>query len=48
MPTDDWSTEETDDALYADQRNFYEVERWSGMGSELGCCGSGPSPNMAI
>ncbi len=25
----DWSDEETDDPLYADRRNFYEVEKWS-------------------
>jgi hypothetical protein len=27
--TDNWSTEETDDPLYADRRNFYKVEKWS-------------------
>ena len=27
--TDDWSHEETDDPLYADQHNFYKVEKWS-------------------
>jgi hypothetical protein len=27
--TDNWSHEETDDPLYADRRNFYEVEKWS-------------------
>jgi hypothetical protein len=26
---DDWSSEETDDPLYADRRNFYKVEKWS-------------------
>jgi hypothetical protein len=25
----DWSAEETDDPNYADDRNFYKVERWS-------------------
>jgi hypothetical protein len=25
---DNWSTEETDDPLYADRRNFYKVEKW--------------------
>jgi hypothetical protein len=25
----DWSDEETDNPLYADERNFYKVERWS-------------------
>ena len=24
-----WSDEETDDPVYADQRNFYKVEKWS-------------------
>jgi hypothetical protein len=27
--TDNWSTEETDDPLYADRRNFFKVEKWS-------------------
>jgi hypothetical protein len=27
--TDEWPHEETDDPLYADQRNFYKVEKWS-------------------
>jgi hypothetical protein len=26
---DDWSSEETDDPLYADRRNFYKVEKRS-------------------
>jgi hypothetical protein len=25
----DWSDEETDDAHYADDRNFYKVELWT-------------------
>jgi hypothetical protein len=25
---DDWVSEETDDPLYADRRNFYKVEKW--------------------
>jgi hypothetical protein len=25
----DWSDEETDNSLYADQRRFYKVEQWS-------------------
>jgi hypothetical protein len=25
----DWSDEQTDDPLYADDRNFYKVEAWS-------------------
>jgi hypothetical protein len=27
-----WSDEESDDPLYADRRNFYKVEKWSGDG----------------
>jgi hypothetical protein len=27
-----WSEEETDDPHYADRRNFYKVEKWSGDG----------------
>jgi hypothetical protein len=27
MTQDDWSHEETDDPLHADQRNFYKVEK---------------------
>ena len=27
--TNHWSTEESDDQLYADRRNFYTVEKWS-------------------
>jgi hypothetical protein len=27
MPADDWSHGETDDPLYADDRNFYKVEK---------------------
>jgi hypothetical protein len=33
--TDDWSDEETDDPLYADQRNFYKVEKWSKDGQRV-------------
>ena len=29
MPADHWSHEETDDPLYADRRNFWEVEKGS-------------------
>jgi hypothetical protein len=29
MTDDHWSDEETDNPLYADERNFYKVERWS-------------------
>jgi hypothetical protein len=29
MPDDDWSDEETDDPPYADERNFYKVEKWT-------------------
>jgi hypothetical protein len=31
MP-DDSSHEETDDPGYADRRNFYKIEKWSGNG----------------
>ena len=34
MP-DDWSHEETDDPGYADQRNFYKVEKWSWDGQRV-------------
>ena len=34
MP-DDWSHEEADDPLYADQRNFYKVEKWSRDGQRV-------------
>ena len=27
--TADWAIEETDNSLYADERNFYKVEKWS-------------------
>jgi hypothetical protein len=27
--------EETDDPLYADKRNFYKVERWTGDGTKV-------------
>jgi hypothetical protein len=30
-----WSHEETDDPLYADQRNFYKVEKWSRDGQRV-------------
>ena len=33
--SDDWSHEETDDPLYADQRNFYKVEKWSRDGQRV-------------
>jgi hypothetical protein len=29
MPEDDWSDEETEQPLYADDRNFYKVEKWT-------------------
>jgi hypothetical protein len=29
----DWSDETTDDPLYADDRNFYKVEKWTKDGS---------------
>jgi hypothetical protein len=27
--TADWAIEETDNSLYADERNFYKFEKWS-------------------
>jgi hypothetical protein len=32
---DDWSDEETADPLYADDRNFYKVEKWTKDGSRV-------------
>jgi hypothetical protein len=29
MTDDDWSDEETDNPIYADERNFYKVEKWT-------------------
>ena len=40
------SSEETDDPLYADRRNFYKVEKWSKDGMrviELLFAGSSPT-----
>jgi hypothetical protein len=34
MPAD-WSHEETDNPHYADQRNFYKVEKWSRDGQRV-------------
>ena len=31
----DWSEEETADPHYADQRNFYKVEKWTKDGTEI-------------
>jgi hypothetical protein len=31
----DWSDEETFDPLYADDRNFYKVEKWTKDGSKV-------------
>jgi hypothetical protein len=31
----DWSQDETDDPNYADQRNFYKVERWTRDGLHI-------------
>jgi hypothetical protein len=31
----DWSDEQTDDPLYADDRNFYKVEKWTRDGSKV-------------
>jgi hypothetical protein len=33
--TDDWSDEETNDPLYADDRNFYKVEKWTRDGTKV-------------
>jgi hypothetical protein len=33
--TDGWSDEQTDDPLYADDRNFYKVEAWSRDGMHI-------------
>jgi hypothetical protein len=33
--TDDWSDEESDDPLKADDRNFYKVEAWSRDGMRV-------------
>jgi hypothetical protein len=32
---DDWSDEETFDPLYADERNFYKVEKWTTDGQKI-------------
>jgi hypothetical protein len=31
----DWSSEETDDPVHADRRNFYKVEKWSRDGLRI-------------
>ena len=31
----DWSDEETFDPLYADDRNFYKVEKWTRDGQQV-------------
>jgi hypothetical protein len=31
----DWPLEETDNPLYADDRNFYKVEKWTRDGSKI-------------
>jgi hypothetical protein len=31
----DWSDEETDNPLLADDRNYYEVEKWTRDGSKV-------------
>ena len=35
MMSEHWSEEQTDDPHYADQRNFYKVERWSRDGMHI-------------
>jgi hypothetical protein len=37
--TADWAIEETDNSLYADERNFYKVEKWSKDDQCIECCG---------
>jgi hypothetical protein len=32
----DWSDEETDNPLLADEYNFYKVEKWTGEGAKAG------------
>jgi hypothetical protein len=31
----DWSSEKTDNPLYADTRNFYKVEKWTRDGTKV-------------
>ena len=31
----DWSDEQTDDPLYADDRNFYKLEKWAKDGTKV-------------
>jgi hypothetical protein len=33
----DWSDEETDNPLCADDRNFYKVEKWTKDGTKIDC-----------
>jgi hypothetical protein len=33
--TDDWSRDEADDPLLADENNFYKVEKWSADGERV-------------
>ena len=33
--TDQWSDEQPDDRQYADQRDFYKVEKWSRDGMRI-------------
>jgi hypothetical protein len=35
MSDDDWSNEETDNPLIADERNFYKVEKWTWDGMQV-------------
>jgi hypothetical protein len=35
MSEDDWSNEETDDPIYADERNFYIVEKLTKDGKQV-------------
>ena len=35
LTVSDWSDEETADLLYADQRNFHKVEKWTKDGTAI-------------
>jgi hypothetical protein len=35
MNDDDWSEETTENPLYADDRNFYKVEKWTKDGTQV-------------
>jgi hypothetical protein len=35
LRVNDWSDEQTDDPLYADDRNFYKLEKWAKDGTKV-------------